>query len=290
MKKLLFTFNMALFAIICFAQKGSIIFTHAEHSNFDAAKSHAITEVKDGDDLWMYAKFDKPMSSFTQETDAYGNPAYYLRLAIGAAGNSTDWSEDMMQLPASLAAASEIKINLSPGITDRTKANGIFVYAVGKGQPGVWKNSVRINQRTKSGDSKKIAEGAITANVPDDIQRYKKIARQFEEILDGKTVFKEKPIREGSFKDAALLNMVKDELKKKGYSPTKVYFISDNWKETYDNKNNSSIRSVTAVYLYKKGKDCMMGKAYVESKGNPKLKQYGPKTVRLGEEKLIDCN
>lgn len=288
MKKLLFLVATAVIVTGAFAQKGTIIFTSSEHANYDAAKAHAIKEVKDGDDLWMYVKFDKPISSFTEETDAYGKKAYYLRLAIGAAGNSTDWSEDAMQLPQNIASSNEIKINLSPGLTDRSKANGIFVYAVGKGQPGVWKNSVRVNQRTKSGESKKIAEGEITANVPDDIQRYKKIARQFENVLDGKAVFKEKPLREGSFKDAAIMNMVKDELKKKGYTPTRVYFYSDNWKESY-HTNTSSTRAVQAVYLFKKGRDCWMGNAFVEMKGNPQTKQYGAKSVRLGNEKLIDC-
>lgn len=188
MKKLSFLFVAILFAMNLIAQKGTIIFTHNEYPNFDAAKSHAIKEVKDGDDLWMYAKFDKPMTSFTAEKDAYGNPAYYLRLGIGAEGNDADWNTSEIILSKEKADLNEIAINLSPGLKNRMRANGIFVYAVGKGQPGVWKNSIRI----KTAGGKKIAEGAITANVPGDIQRYKKIARDFEYILDGKSIMKDK--------------------------------------------------------------------------------------------------
>lgn len=285
MKRVSILIILAFIATNIFAQKGTIVFTHKEYANFDAAKPHAIKEVKDGDDLWMYAKFDKPMSSFIEEKDAYGNPAYYLRLAIGAAGNETDWSESEITLNKQKAAANEIAISLSPAIPDRMRANAIFVHSVGKGQPGVWKNSIRI----KTANGKKVAEGEIIANVPDDIQRYKKIAGRFESILDGKSVYKEKAPKEEKPKDAALISMVKDAVKKKGINASKVYFTTDTWRETFHD-DGTSTRSLAAAYLYTKGKDCIVGRAFVETKGNPKTKKYGPNTVRMGDEKLIDCD
>lgn len=53
-----------------------------------------------------------------------------------------------------------------------------------------------------------------------------------------------------------------------------MYFITATWEEIYHD-DGTSTRFLAAAYLYTKGKDCWMGCAFVETKGDPKAKNMG---------------
>lgn len=259
---------------------GEIIYTNKEYSTFEQALPHKITEVKDGDPLWMYLRFPGPMINYipadlSAGIDENGFEVYSFRVGMGPEDASDIWNIWPFYFQKKDLSASEIKINLAPGIAGKNKSANSFLHTVGKGRAGIWKNAMLVY--VKYGEY--LAVGPLTCNVENGITKYKKMSSEWFEKTNVGTAEENVLPEPQSFSDNSIRQLCLNKIRAKEIKPSKFYFTSKDWSEVFDGNNRKVARVVNAAFTYTLGNECMFGTLEIRQ-------PYSSLTARYGESEL----
>lgn len=291
MKRLLFSLLIILTATsFSFGQKAQLILTNKDYGSFDAAKSHAISKVTDGDELWLFAKFDKPVHQLIEATDAYGKKAYYLTVSIGANGETKDFNSDDLAYQKDEVNGNELKINLAPGVPGVNSSSSVMLSTVSRGSPGVWNNSIRLSKGSE-GMGNKIVFGTvpITIDVSNGMGLYKNQNAKFNYVIRGAQAAKlSAPKREKLAGEEQLIPLIEKAAKNAGMNFKKAYMTSNAYGDERK-PDGTIVRFAKGVVLYQKDGKCFYALARLEAAKDEKTKKTGPWNVKFGDQKAMDC-
>ncbi len=265
-------------------KEGKLIFAHTEFESFDAAAPHAIDEVKDGEEVWIYVKLSKPIGNYTNVqkfTDNEGNLVENVSFMIqfSSRGNSSGkFSEQPVFVKGGekgergmvinkgyvaylddidLEKTTEFKMCLSKYI--RHKSSFVFLKPIGGGNAGTWDTEIRL----KGKNDNVFASGGLMSNLANGIPNYRKAWKAYEQIIQNGDIADNVLPPTGKFNDASVKAAVIKEAKASGIVAEKIVFTTDAWAETI-NPNDAYQRKERHVFgyiTYKNGEQCMYSMA-----------------------------
>lgn len=284
----------------------NLFFTHEKCTSVEEAKAKTITEVKDGDPLWMFVQLDQPLKNyaFTDDIIKQSNPAepYMIVISIGPDHDrETEWGEEEIYFNKAELENNFFTLNLAPGMPGRNQSSDVFINLIANGSPGVWTNSIRIyaptNEREETDFGSKpkriyLAEAPITADVSDGIDNYYDQKNNYQYVKERGTAEENKIPSEGKFVDTNIKEMMLDAVRNKNIEPLKFYFTSDDW--TVQANWSSGLpewQSVFAAVLYKDGDECKFAEVGVSYKYIPLTEQWSDLYDPVVKEGFpIDCS
>ena len=116
--------------------------------SFADARLRAVSKVTDGENLWLYLKFKSKLGDYVLTTRDAADPTklhYSLFAEIGPKGDITARNQYLLQFTKEDLAATELKINLAPGLTGRNRSIPLFLTTAGSTKPGLWTNEIRVS-------------------------------------------------------------------------------------------------------------------------------------------------
>jgi len=266
-----------------------------EAKSFAEALLRPATRVADGETLWLYLKFKTRLGDYVLTTRDADDPSklhYSLFTEIGPKGDVTALNQYLLQFTKDDLAATEIKINLAPGLTGRNRSIPLFLTAAGSAKPGLWANEIRIsNQAAVPRDpNTSLATAAVVLDLKGGNAKYKKLDTDYDAlILRGTTDLSIMPIA-GTFYDAGVRDAVLAKLGLEGIKPANFYFAGDGWSEymgsTMAMKRE---RKAFAAYTYQKAAECLYGVATVVQKFDYMNDKFGPSEVSLTKDLAVPC-
>lgn len=280
-----------------FTGKGvEIVLATKDYNSFAEAKPNAVNRIVDGDHLWLYIKFDGTLANYVYKTpyaDNDGNINYILFLEIGAQGEESSYDDNSLIFKKEQLNVSELKIALAPGAAGRNKSASMFLETVGGGQPGVWKNEIRVSNSPtvprRMGDY--LAKAPLTCDVSEGLAQYRKMLKNYASIAYVGTAEENKLPEPGKFVNAAIKTQIFEKLKMEGITPAKFYFTDDDWTAYSDSETSRKVdRKIYAAYTYQKGSNCFYGIAEVVQNYSYALATYGESFVTLRKDYPILCS
>jgi hypothetical protein len=261
---------------------GEIIYTVKECKNFEEAEKFKITEVKDGDSLWMYLRFPSALINYIPAdehagTDEDGFDLHSLRVGMGPQDAKEIWNIWAFYFKKRELNTSELKINLAPGVPGRNKSANSFLQTVGRGRPGIWKNAMLVYVKYEE----YLAIGPITCNVENGLAKYKKMATDLYEKVNVGTAEENKLPEAKGFNDAQIRQFCVNKIKEKGITITKFYFTYDNWATVSNGNNQKIAREMTAVFTYKIKDECFFGTIELRQPYSALTVQYGENEIKM---------
>ena len=272
-------------------ESGAVIFTTREYKDYAAAQSHAVSEIKDGDTIWMYVKFPKPLSGYItdntrSETDREtGIETYGIMVGIGPADASEMWdATEFKYTKKELDLITELKINLAPGVANKKQAVQSLLRVISKGRAGKWNNAAMVYFDYE----KYIAVGPLTCNVADGFAKYKKMNDGWWDIYSKAFVADNRAPERKAFNDASVKALCMQKIKAKGFNPTDFYFSYNDWGQG-TSTDGSKFRYLESVFLYKRDGGCYYAICSVKQPYSVFTARYGDPIVTVEDGVEILC-
>jgi hypothetical protein len=272
------------------------ILSTQEFKSFADARLRTAGRITDGENLWLYLKFKSKLGDYVLTTRDKDDPTklhYSLFAEIGPKGDITALNQYLLQFTKEDLAATELKINLAPGLTGRNRSVPLFLTAAGSAKPGTWTNEIRVSNMAAvpRGLNGHLATASVVLDLKGGNAKYRKMYSDYDSmVLRGTTDLSIMPVA-GTFYDAAARDAVVARLKDEGLTPESFYFAGDNWSEymgsTMAMKRE---RKVFAVYTYKKAADCFYGLATVVQKFDFPSDKFGPSEISLTKDLPVPCS
>ncbi|MEP7213419.1 MAG: hypothetical protein ABI791_10105 [Acidobacteriota bacterium] len=263
--------------------------------SFADARLRTISRITDGENLWLYLKFKTKLGDYVLTTRDADDPTklhYSLFAEIGPKGDITALNQYLLQFTKEDLAATELKINLAPGLTGRNRSIPLFLTAAGSAKPGLWTNEIRVSNMVAvpRGLSGHLATASVVLDLKGGNAKYRKMDADYDSmVLRGTTDLSIMPIA-GTFYDAATRDAVVNRLKAEGLTAESFYFAGDAWSEymgsTMAMKRE---RKVFAVYTYKKAADCFYGLAAIVQNYDYSADKFGPSEISLTKDLALPC-
>lgn len=195
---LLVTAGFAVCHTAAAAADVELVLTAKKPASFAAAAASPVSEVKDGDDLWVAIRTAKPLTEYTRaELDHKGQPRYFeLALSLGPVNDPRDFGSGQcfVKLAPAWAAKNEFILSLSPamgwtltsektggkggagGTETHLSKNPCFLETVagmGAGR-GRWSNRVTVRDFKEGSptETKALASAPLTVDVSQGFPRY----------------------------------------------------------------------------------------------------------------------
>lgn len=265
------------------SEKANMIYANKEYKNFEEASAHSIKEIKDGDDVWMYVKLDKPLSNYIdvdKYTDSDGNliELHSFHIIIGPKGETyPEFAQQRVYVNAgknidkdpSIRSAFVGRLDIDPSTTTdfkillskylRRTSTTVLLQAVGGGNAGRWDNEIRLVHKNKTIT---FANAPILCNVVDGIAKYRKAWKEYENVIQNGDIADNVLPPTGKFTDAKLKVKILEKLKTHKGLPHSLNFTFDDWEIVID--DNGRRRKVYAYALYKQNGKCSYTMVEVE--------------------------
>ena len=273
-----------------------LVLTTKEYKTFDEAKPNAVNRVTDGEYLWMYVKFNGGLAKYAhrmQYADSEGNINYVLFFEIGAQGEESSYDDASLVFTKEQLNVNELKIALAPGAARENKSLPIFLETVGGGNPGLWKNEIRISNSPTMprGINDYLAKTLLDCDVSEGLAQYRKMLKNYASIAYVGTAEENKLPEAGKFVNAAIKTQILNKLKAEDIVPAKFYFTDNDWSEYSDSQTNEKLhRKVYAAYTYQVGAECFYGIAEVVQNYSYVTARYGETLVYLRKGFPILCS
>ena len=256
-----------------------MILTHGEYASFAEAEPNAVSEIHDGDPLWLYIRFPGPAAGYARRDsevrDERGRPLLMFTLGIGPLDTSQeDWQDSTWYYLEGELQGSEIIRNLSPGVPGRNRSENLLVHVVANGAEGYWENSLRLSVM-ENWEKKLLAECPVTVDVSDGMDSYTQIARRFVELTSRGTAEENKLPLAGTFVDLATQELALAGVRNKGVEPEKFYWSSDAWMMTFRD-SLPDWNTVDGVVLYRRDGAPMYGTVQVATHYSPLTETWSP--------------
>src|SRR6185503_8779753 len=128
-----------------------IVLSKAEYKTFAEAKTAEAKKIGDGEPLWLYVKFKSKLGDYVLTTRHPEDPErlrYTLYAEVAPRGDITALNQYSIRFAKEDLAATELKINLAPGLFGRNKSMPVFLMTSGAAKSGVWNNEFRLTNST----------------------------------------------------------------------------------------------------------------------------------------------
>jgi hypothetical protein len=225
-------------------------------ANFEAAKAKAVTQVKDGDPVYLNLLFPKAVDKYLAAWDELPNAGIegkkLFLVEIGEAGGTESWGYNLI-----LPAPGEVSGNFAcfafaPGkVTPVWR--GIWLKTVGEGAPGVWKNELRLYDKgdSRDGERRLLVRVPLTANVGQGVSKYAAMLADYKKRNEaGDAAFNEAPAKGGLVDKAAIKAALAEAANAMDETPEGAYFIESDWYIHNDTWGNQDYLHAMAVVLY----------------------------------------
>jgi hypothetical protein len=238
-------FALAIGASQCWAEKpmAQALITKEPCASFEAAKAKAVSQVKDGEPVYLNLLFPKPVTDYLSVWETSPNSSYcnmkVFYLEIGEAGGSDAWNYCYL-----LPMQDELKGNFLCACMAPYKASpvwrAIWLKTVGEGAAGVWKNELRIYDKGDDGslDRRLVALAPLTANVASGISKYAaQLADYKQRFAAGDIGFNQPPAKGELVDKAAIKAALAEAENAMDDKPEGCYFSESGWfihKDSWD--------------------------------------------------------
>ncbi|MGH9947783.1 MAG: hypothetical protein ACRD6X_11330 [Pyrinomonadaceae bacterium] len=266
----------------------------AEYPNFTDAKQHVVTRVADGEPLWLYIKFNGKLGDYVVPAEAAedGSPRYQLFAEIAPQGDISALNRYVIIFRKEDLAASELKINLAPGLPGRNAAIPVFLDRVAASNHGVWQNELRLANSNVFPRSltMNLATAVITLELPKGNSAYQKLDSAFDSILLRGTADVKLTPNKGSFVSANLKEKAIAAIRKAGVELVRFYFASDDWSESSsDVPERKKTKSVTAAFTYRAGENCFYGVAKIDRQFDFAASKFREPEINIEKDFALAC-
>ena len=267
----------------------------ADYKSFADARPHAAVRVTDGQPLWLYLKFKSRLGDYVltvRSAEDKSKLQYLLFAEIGPKGDVTASNQYLLQFNKEDLDASELKINLAPGLTGHNRSIPLFLTAAGTVRPGLWTNEVRIsnNPAVPRGLSQHLATAPVILDLKGGNPKYQKMNSEYDSIvLRGTADVSIMPLA-GTFFDQSIKKAVIEKLAPEGLTPSNFYFAGDGWSD-YSGSTMAMARNrkVFAVFTYEKAAKCYYGLAQVVQKYDFAHSKFDAPAVELLKDLAVPC-
>ena len=266
--------------------------TKLEYKSFAEAKPNATKIVTDGDDLWLYVKFNGKLDRYVYRQQDENGERYILFVEYGPEGDVMAKSHSILEFSKNELALTELKMSLSPGKAGGNKSLGIFIKNVAASKPGRWSNELRITNipSLPRGLNDYLAKAVFVCDFTRGFTKYPKMVNSFESMVLRDTLDETKLPIAGTFDDGELRIAISERLAIEKITATRLYFAGANWLEYSDQPTSQrQYRRVTGVFQYQSGPKCQYGTATVLQVYDQAAKRYGGSIIALRKDLPTPC-
>lgn len=279
-----------------------IALSRTEYKTFTEAQANAIGRIVDGDPLWLNIKFNGKLGDYVvaqPDREDPGKLRYVLFTEIGPQGDVTALTQFTLQFSAAELSATELKINLAPGIFGKNKSIPVLLKTADSARPGVWLNELRLaNSSTiPRGPNDFLAKSTVVLDLSGNHTKYRQMWAEYDSIMLRGTADTLKMPIQGQFSNDAVKRDVEVKLSASGIVPAKFYFCGDDWGEiptsayslqdpTLPSKRE---RRIFAAYTYQKFGSCLYGVAEVIQAFDEPSSRFVTSAIDLTNDFPIAC-
>lgn len=272
-----------------------VVLSKVDHKTFAEAKAAEAKKIVDGEPLWMYVKFKGKLGDYvltTRHPDDREKLRYTLFAEIGPRGDVTAQNQYAIQFSKEDLPATELKINLAPGLFGRNKSIPVFLMTSGAAKSGVWNNEFRLTNTLIMPRplTANLATAPFTLEFPGGVVKYRKMDAEYVSItLRGTADLAKMPIA-GTFFDENLRNRITEKLAAENIKPEKIYFSGDDWQELSSfGISMSKTRKVFATFTYRQAEQCRYGVAEVIQNFDFMQSKFGEAEIKIQKDLPIPC-
>lgn len=267
--------------------------TKLEYKNFAEAKPNSAKEITDGDDLWLFVRFNGKLERYVYRMQDETGERYFLFVEYGPEGDVTAKSHSILEFRRDELSLTELKMSLSPGKAGTNKSLAIFVKNVAASKPGRWSNELRItnNLTIPRGFTDYLAKTAFVCDFTRGFTKYPRMVNTFESMVLRDSPDETKLPIAGTFDDGELRIAISERLAAEKISATRVYFAGDRWLEYSDLPTSQrQYRTVTGVVQYQVGAKCLYGTATILQVYDQSAKRYGNTIISFRKDLPTACD
>lgn len=278
------------------------VFSRIEYKTFGEAQANAVDRIADGEPLWLYVKFRGKLGDYVFAepiSDEPGRFRYMLFTEIGPQGDVTALTRYVLRFDPSELTATELKINLAPGIFGPVRSIPVWLKTADSARPGVWHNEFRISNSptVPRGTNEFVAKSAVILDLSGSHTKYRQMWADYDSIMLRGTPDPLKIPIAGSFYDHAVKKEVEAKLKASAIVPAKFYFSGNDWGQvavsafvlqdpTYSARRE---RRVFATYTYQKFGSCLYGVAEVIQAYDETALKFLTSSIDLANDFPLQC-
>ncbi len=279
-----------------------IALSRNEYKTFAEAQMNVVSHIVDGEPLWLNIKFSGKLGDYVfaqPEKEEPGKLRYVLFTEIGPQGDVTALTQLTLQFLPTDLSATEMKINLAPGIFGKNRSIPILLKTADNARPGVWHNEFRIANSpvVPRGPNDFLAKSVVVLDLSGTHTKYRQMWAEYDSImLRGTPDVLKMPIPGAFFSESVKLE-VEAKLKASGIVPSKFYFSGDDWGEiagsafslqdpTFSPKKE---RRIFATFTYQKYGSCLYGVAEVFQAYEDTASRFVTSAIDLTNDFPIDC-
>jgi hypothetical protein len=273
-----------------------IVLSKVEYKTFAEAKAAEAKKIVDGEPLWLYIKFKSRLGDYVLTTRNPNDPEklrYTLYAEVAPRGDITALNQYSIQFAKEDLPATEIKINLAPGLFGRNKSIPVFLMTTGGAKAGVWHDELRLTNTVAipRGLSENLASTPVTLDFSAGTAKYRKMDSEYDSIILRGTTDLAKMPAAGTFFSEDLKTRITDQLATENIRPLKIFFSGDDWQE-YASFGFSAKKSrkVFATFTYREADNCFYGVAEVIVNYDFMQSRYGEPEIRLQKQLPIPCS
>jgi hypothetical protein len=273
-----------------------MVLSKSDLKTFAEAKAAEAKKIVDGEPLWLYVKFKSKLGDYVLTTRHPDDPErlrYTLFADVGPRGDITAQNQYSIQFNKEDLAATELKINLAPGIFGRNKSIPVFLMTSGAAKAGVWNNELRLTNTITIPRplTANLATLPVTLDFTGGPAKYKKMDADYVSIiLRGTTDITKMPIA-GNFFDENLRLRITDKLAAENIKPERLYFSGDDWQEFSSfGVTMAKSRKVFATFTYRRGETCMYGIAEVVENFDFMQSKFSEAEITLQKDLPVSCS
>ncbi|MEP6705682.1 MAG: hypothetical protein ABJB34_12825, partial [Acidobacteriota bacterium] len=246
-----------------------MVLSKGEHKTFAEARASEAKKIVDGEPLWLYVKFKSKLGDYVLTTRNPDDPErlrYTLFAEIGPRGDITAQNQYTILFSKEDLAATELKINLAPGLFGRNKSIPVFLMTSGAAKTGLWNNEFRLTNSVSvpRALTSNLATVPVTLDFSGGTTKYKKMDGEYVSIILRGSVDTAKLPLAGTFFNEGLKSKITEALNAENIKPERLYFSGDDWQEfTSSQVTLSKIRRAYATFTYRRAEQCLYGVAEV---------------------------
>ncbi len=272
-----------------------MVLSKAEHKTFAEAKTAEARKITDGEPLWLYIKFKSKLGDYvltTRDADDRERLRYTLFAEVGPRGDITAQNQYSIHFNKEDLPATELKINLAPGLFGRNKSIPVFLMTSGAANAGVWNNELRLTNTVSRPRplTANLASAPVTLDLVGGPAKYKKMDADYDSIiLRGTTDLTKMPVA-GTFFNEAVKARITEKLAADNIRPEKLYFSGDDWQEFGSfGLSMSKTRRVFATFTYRRGEQCLYGVAEATENFDFMESKFGDAEISVQKDLPIPC-
>ncbi len=279
-----------------------IALTRNEHKTFAEAQTNSVARIADGEPLWLNIKFNGKLGDFVfaeSDKEEPGSLRYLLFTEVGPQGDVTALTKFTLQFSSAELSATELKINLAPGIYGKNKSIPILLKTADNARPGVWSNEIRVANSSviPRAPTEFLAKTAVVLDLSGTHTKYRQSWAEYDSILLRGTSDVSKMPLPGTFFSLGVQREIEAKLAGSQIVPVKFYFSGDEWSEVASSPfslqdaavSTRKERRVFATYTYQKFGSCLYGIAEVTQAYDESASRFLISSIDLTNDFPIDC-